>query len=144
MSDGKPLHLAFRLHVPLGLLSFAQAGQRKVERIPVVVDNSVPLDEQHRLIKVNPLFDWTCDQVLAFIREHGIPYNPLHDQGFLSIGCAPCTRAVAPGEPERAGRWWWEDEQKKECGLHHRHRPQAPAQSKASLGACPDYRSFQM
>jgi phosphoadenosine phosphosulfate reductase len=76
-------------------------------------------DQQHRLIKVNPLFDWTRDQVLAFIREHGIPYNPLHDQGFLSIGCAPCTRAVAPGEPERAGRWWWEHE-RKECGLHSR------------------------
>ena len=90
------------------------------------------VDPQHRLIKVNPLFDWTREQVLAFIREHGIPYNPLQDQGFLSIGCAPCTRAVAPGEPERSGRWWWEEEDKKECGLHHRHRPQAPAQSEAS------------
>jgi phosphoadenosine phosphosulfate reductase len=90
------------------------------------------VDPQHRLIKVNPLFDWTRERVLAFIREHGIPYNPLHDQGFLSVGCAPCTRAVAPGEPERAGRWWWEQEHKKECGLHHRHHPQAPAQSEAS------------
>ena len=63
-------------------------------------------DQQHRLIKVTPLFDWTRDQVLAFVRKRGIPYNPLHDHGFLSIGCAPCTRAVAPGEPERAGRWW--------------------------------------
>jgi phosphoadenosine phosphosulfate reductase len=76
-------------------------------------------DQQHWLIKVNPLFDWTREQVLAFIHEHGIPYSPLHDHGFLSIGCAPCTRAVAPGEPERAGRWWWEHEQK-ECGLHSR------------------------
>ena len=91
------------------------------------------VDPHHRLIKVNPLFDWTREQVLAFIREHGIPYSPLHDQGFLSIGCAPCTRAVSPGESERAGRWWWEQEQKKECGLHHRHRPQAPIQSEASL-----------
>ena len=91
------------------------------------------VDPQHRLIKVNPLFDWTRKRVLAFIRQHGIPYNPLHDQGFLSIGCAPCTRAVSPGESERAGRWWWEQEQKKECGLHHRYRPQAPAQSEASL-----------
>jgi phosphoadenosine phosphosulfate reductase len=91
------------------------------------------IDPQLRLIKVNPLFDWTRDQVLTFIREHGIPYSPLHDQGFLSIGCVPCTRAVVPGEQERAGRWWWEKEQKKECGLHHRHHPQAPTQSEASL-----------
>ena len=90
------------------------------------------VDPQHRLIKVNPLFDWTRERVLAFIREHAIPYSPLHDQGFGSIGCAPCSRAVAPGEPERAGRWWWEQEHKKECGLHHRHHPQAPAQSEAS------------
>jgi phosphoadenosine phosphosulfate reductase len=78
------------------------------------------VDPDHRLIKVNPLFDWTRREVLSFIREHGIPYNSLHDRGFASIGCAPCTRAIAPGEPERAGRWWWEQEQKKECGLHHR------------------------
>ena len=75
------------------------------------------VDPHHRLIKVNPLFDWTRERVLAFIAEHGIPYNSLHDQGFVSIGCAPCTRAVMPGEPERAGRWWWEQEPK-ECGLH--------------------------
>jgi phosphoadenosine phosphosulfate reductase len=89
------------------------------------------LDPQYRLIKVNPLFDWTREQVLAFVREHGIPYSPLHDQGLLSIGCAPCTRAVLPGEPERAGRWWWEQEQKKECGLHGRHRPDAPASAQS-------------
>ena len=75
-------------------------------------------DPQHRLIKVNPLFDWTRERTLEFARAHDVPYNALHDRGFLSIGCAPCTRAVAPGEPERAGRWWWEDETKKECGLH--------------------------
>jgi phosphoadenosine phosphosulfate reductase len=61
--------------------------------------------------------------VVAFVHEHDIPYNLLHDEGFLSIGCAPCTRAVKPGEPERAGRWWWEQEDKKECGLHSRPRP---------------------
>jgi phosphoadenosine phosphosulfate reductase len=77
------------------------------------------VDPHHRLIKVHPLFDWTRERVLAFIREHGIPYNFLHDRGFVSIGCAPCTRAVRPGEPERAGRWWWEQE-RKECGLHGR------------------------
>jgi phosphoadenosine phosphosulfate reductase len=75
------------------------------------------VDPHHRLIKVSPLFDWTRERVLGFISEHGIPYNSLHDQGFVSIGCAPCTRAVRPSEPERAGRWWWEQEPK-ECGLH--------------------------
>ena len=72
------------------------------------------------------LFDWTRERVLSFIAEHGIPYNPLHDQGFVSIGCAPCTRAIRAGEPERAGRWWWEQE-RKECGLHSRHITQVPA-----------------
>jgi phosphoadenosine phosphosulfate reductase len=75
-------------------------------------------DERYRLIKVNPLFDWTREQTVEFVRAHEVPINALHDCGFLSIGCAPCTRAVAPGEPERAGRWWWEREAKKECGLH--------------------------
>ena len=78
------------------------------------------VDPTYRVIKVNPLFDWTRDQVVAFVRENAIPYNPLHDQGYPSIGCAPCTRAVAAGEPERAGRWWWEEEARKECGLHCR------------------------
>ena len=79
---------------------------------------AVSFDEQHVLIKAHPLFDWTRDQVLAFVRAHGVPYNALHDRGFPSVGCAPCTRAVAPGEPERAGRWWWEGAEHKECGLH--------------------------
>jgi phosphoadenosine phosphosulfate reductase len=77
------------------------------------------VDPEHRLLKLNPLLDWTRDRVWKFVRQHGVPYNSLHDRGFLSIGCAPCTRAVAPDEPERAGRWWWEQsEQHKECGLH--------------------------
>ena len=75
-------------------------------------------DERHRLIKINPLFDWTRERTAEFVGAHEVPVNVLHDRGFLSIGCAPCTRAVAPGEPERAGRWWWEEEAKKECGLH--------------------------
>ena len=70
------------------------------------------------LIKINPLYDWTRERAVAFTRQHDVPVNALHAQGFLSIGCAPCTRAVQPGEPERAGRWWWEDEGKTECGLH--------------------------
>jgi phosphoadenosine phosphosulfate reductase len=81
-------------------------------------------DPDHRLIKVSPLFDWTRDRVVAFVRQHGVPCNSLHDEGFASIGCAPCTRAVTDGEPERAGRWWWEHQEKKECGLHrHAARP---------------------
>ena len=75
-------------------------------------------DKQRQLIKVNPLFDWTRQQTFDFVRAHQVPYNALHDRGFPSIGCAPCTRAVAPGEPERAGRWWWEQAGQKECGLH--------------------------
>ena len=84
------------------------------------------IDAQHRLLKLNPLLDWTRDRVMTFVRDHRIPYNSLHDRGFLSIGCAPCTRALAPGEPERAGRWWWEQEEKKECGLHLAKEPNEP------------------
>jgi phosphoadenosine phosphosulfate reductase len=82
------------------------------------------VDPNHRLIKAHPLFDWTREQVLSFIREHDVCYNSLHDRGFASIGCAPCTRAIVPGEPERAGRWWWEQEEKKECGLHRSRQAQ--------------------
>jgi phosphoadenosine phosphosulfate reductase len=72
------------------------------------------------LIKINPLADWPLDRVEAYAAEHKVPINRLHAQGFPSIGCQPCTRAVAPGEPLRAGRWWWENEDHKECGLHNR------------------------
>jgi phosphoadenosine phosphosulfate reductase len=75
-------------------------------------------DEQHQLVKFHPLYNWTLDEVKAYIKKYNIPYNTLHDRGFPSIGCAPCTRAVLPGEDFRAGRWWWEDQSKKECGLH--------------------------
>jgi phosphoadenosine phosphosulfate reductase len=81
------------------------------------------IEPRYRLMKLNPLLDWTRERVAAHVRDHDIPINPLHSQGFASIGCAPCTRAVAPGEPERAGRWWWEHEGKKECGLHPDHPP---------------------
>jgi phosphoadenosine phosphosulfate reductase len=89
-------------------------------------------DEARGLIKINPLLDWNRPQVVDFVREHDVPYNALHDRGFLSIGCAPCTRAVAPGEPERAGRWWWEQEEKKECGLH---APRETRHPELALGA---------
>ncbi|WAJ27747.1 phosphoadenylyl-sulfate reductase [Antarcticirhabdus aurantiaca] len=78
----------------------------------------VGFDAARGLVKANPIFDWTRDAIVAFTKENGVPVNPLHEQGFLSIGCAPCTRAIRPGEPERAGRWWWEEETKRECGLH--------------------------
>ena len=74
-------------------------------------------DEAHQLIKINPLLDWSIDELLSFIDAENIPYNSLHKKGFASIGCAPCTRAIEPGEDIRAGRWWWESSQK-ECGLH--------------------------
>jgi phosphoadenosine phosphosulfate reductase len=75
-------------------------------------------DEGNQLNKYNPLLHWNQDEVKQYIAEHGVPYNILHDRGFVSIGCQPCTRAIRPGEEFRAGRWWWEDADKKECGLH--------------------------
>jgi len=76
-------------------------------------------DETHGLWKFNPLADWAEDEVWAYLRDHKVPYNALHDRGYPSIGCEPCTRAVKPGEDSRAGRWWWEREgAAKECGLH--------------------------
>jgi phosphoadenosine phosphosulfate reductase len=72
----------------------------------------------HPLIKFNPLANWSSKQVCSHIRENNVPYNPLHERGFVSLGCEPCTRPTLPGQHERAGRWWWEDETKKECGLH--------------------------
>lgn len=78
----------------------------------------VEWDEQRRIVKVNPLANWSLDEVKAYIRQYTIPYNSLQDRGFVSLGCQPCTRAVKEGESFRAGRWWWEDNSKKECGLH--------------------------
>ena len=73
--------------------------------------------EDKQLYKFNPLIKWSFDEVLDYLKEFNVPYNHLHDKGFISIGCAPCTRAIEPGEDPRAGRWWWETSQK-ECGLH--------------------------
>jgi thioredoxin-dependent adenylylsulfate APS reductase len=79
----------------------------------------VELDRDHGgIVKLNPVADWTLERVWDYVREHEVPYHALFDQGYTSIGCAPCTRAVAPGESERAGRWWWEQETDKECGIH--------------------------
>jgi bifunctional enzyme CysN/CysC len=95
-----------------GLRAEQSAGRRDMALVSV--------DAGYQLIKLNPLFDWTREAVQRFATAENLPVNPLHAKGFASIGCAPCTRAIAPGEPERAGRWWWEDEARKECGLHTR------------------------
>lgn len=79
-------------------------------------------DDQFQIIKFNPLINWTTGEVMEYIKKHQVPYNTLFDKGYVSIGCAPCTRPIKEGEPYRAGRWWWENAQegKKECGLHAR------------------------
>jgi len=83
-------------------------------------------DESNKIIKYHPILNWSTEDVKEYIKQNHVPYNPLHDKGFESIGCAPCTRATKPGEDFRAGRWWWEDADKKECGLHV-HEPNAMA-----------------
>jgi phosphoadenosine phosphosulfate reductase len=99
-------------------------GQRKDQspgtraEVPVVQLDPTFGSPERPLVKFNPLANWTSKQVWSYIREHDVPYNALHDRGFISIGCEPCTRATNPGEHERAGRWWWEEETMKECGLH--------------------------
>ena len=92
-------------------------GLRREQSANRLTMRIVEWDEGYQLLKCNPLIDWTADAMLAHLAAHGVPDNPLHRQGFISIGCAPCTRAIAPGEDPRAGRWWWETS-KKECGLH--------------------------
>jgi phosphoadenosine phosphosulfate reductase len=82
----------------------------------------IEIDDQHNgIIKINPIIDWSWEQTWEYIKTNNIPYNKLHDQGYPSIGCEPCTRAIKPGEPLRAGRWWWETDPEKECGLHADH-----------------------
>ena len=75
-------------------------------------------DEGNQIIKYNPLLDWSLEETIQYVKENHVPYNVLHDKGFVSIGCQPCTRAIQPGEDFRAGRWWWEQNSGKECGLH--------------------------
>ena len=99
-------------------------GQRKDQSldtradIPEVQIDSAFSTPEHTLIKFNPLLNWTSAQVWDYIEAYQVPYNPLHQHGFISIGCEPCTRPVLPNQHERAGRWWGEDSAKKECGLH--------------------------
>ena len=93
-------------------------GLRREQAVTRTAIAKVERDESNNLVKVNPLADWSQEETWAYIKENKVPYNALHDRGYPSIGCAPCTRAVAPGEDVRAGRWWWESPEQKECGLH--------------------------
>ena len=94
-------------------------GLRREQAVTRVDVRKVELDKDHGdIVKINPLVDWRYDDVWEYIRKNHLPYNRLHKQGYPSIGCAPCTRAVKPGEDLRAGRWWWENPDTKECGLH--------------------------
>lgn len=94
------------------------------EQAPTRADISkIELDRDHGgLVKINPIADWSTEQVWTYIVKNKVPYNELYDRGYRSIGCAPCTRPIKSGEDERAGRWWWEKDTVKECGLHHRFR----------------------
>jgi phosphoadenosine phosphosulfate reductase len=93
-------------------------GLRRDQSVTRSAVNKIEWDEANGLVKINPLADWNNGEVWQYIRKHNVPYNALHDQGYTSIGCAPCARAVKPGEDVRAGRWWWEKPEHKECGLH--------------------------
>ena len=95
-------------------------GLRREQSITRKQVNTIEWDDTQKKIKVNPLADWTTEQVWDYIRSHKIPYNTLHDKGYPSIGCMPCTRAVEPGGDIRSGRWWWESPENKECGLHEK------------------------
>ncbi len=92
-------------------------------------------DGERGLIKVNPLADWDIDAIKAHVTAEHIPVNPLHARGYPSIGCEPCTRAIKPGEPERAGRWWWENDEKRECGLHVPENASQPIPASAPLAS---------
>lgn len=94
-------------------------GVRREQSVTRANIKKVENDPDHPpLIKINPLIDWTQSQTQAYIEKHNVPVNPLHEKNFPSIGCAPCTRPILPEEDARAGRWWWEDPEHKECGLH--------------------------
>ncbi len=93
-------------------------GLRRGQAVTRTAIQKVEYDQSHGLIKINPVADWSDEQVWNYIRTHDVPYNALHDLGYPSIGCAPCTRAIKAGEDIRAGRWWWEMPESKECGLH--------------------------
>lgn len=93
-------------------------GLRQAQSVTRKDMQLVEWDESHGLLKINPLIHWSEEQVWDYIKANHVPYNKLHDKGYPSIGCEPCTRAVKPGEDIRAGRWWWESPEHRECGLH--------------------------
>jgi phosphoadenosine phosphosulfate reductase len=95
-------------------------GLRREQSVTRKDMQTVEWDSMHDKVKINPLIAWSEEDVWNYIREHHIPYNKLHKKGFPSIGCQPCTRAIEPGEDIRAGRWWWENPEHRECGLHQR------------------------
>ncbi len=138
--DGHGQCCAIRKVEPLGraLIGYRAwiSGQRR-DQSPTRADvEKFELDTVHggpggALLKSNPLANWTLSDTWAYLTKHGAPTNPLHAQGFVSIGCEPCTRAMRPGEHERAGRWWWEEATQRECGLHVSVRPPPVALSKA-------------
>lgn len=108
----EPLHRAFK-----GLKAWV-CGLRRSQSLTRKDMQLVEWDEKNGIFKINPLIDWSEEDTISFVKKNGVPYNVLHDQGFPSIGCQPCTRAVKPGEDVRAGRWWWESPEHRECGLH--------------------------
>lgn len=126
--DGHQECCAVRKVMPLrrklGTLDAWITGQRKDQspgtraQVPVIQEDGAFSTPDHRIVKFNPLANWTSAQVWQYIRQNGVPFNELHNRGFISIGCEPCTRPVLPNQHEREGRWWWEDETQKECGLH--------------------------
>ena len=110
----EPLRRAFRD------LDVWVCGLRSAQSVPRSDMRLIEWDERHGLLKINPLIHWTEQQVWDYIKENRVPYNRLHDKGFPSIGCEPCTRAVRRIDDVRAGRWWWESPDHRECGLHVR------------------------
>ena len=113
-----PLQRAL-LHVDLWI-----TGLRAEQSVTRTNVHALEESKAFNCFKFNPLLNWKLEEVLTYLSEQAVPYNTLHDKGFISIGCAPCTRAILPGEDIRAGRWWWESKDKKECGLHV--EPQKP------------------
>ncbi len=95
-------------------------GLRRKQAVTRAETGKVEIDAANNLVKINPLADWKEKQVWDYIKKHNVPYNALHDENYPSIGCAPCTRAIKPGEDVRTGRWWWELPEQRECGLHKR------------------------
>jgi phosphoadenosine phosphosulfate reductase len=95
------------------------SGLRRDQNVTRTDTPKVEIDESHGgIVKLNPIADWSDDQVAAYVREHDIPVNRLHGEGYPSVGCAPCSRAIGPGDDLRAGRWWWENPETRECGIH--------------------------